>query len=51
MVSPALVVWIIPKSVVASTTFMGGPCGPSVGAVADPLIMATDFVGRAMRLL
>ena len=27
------------------TTCMGGPCGPRVGGVADPLIMATDFVG------
>ena len=29
----------------------GGPCGPRVGGVADPLIMATDFVGWTMRLL
>ena len=30
---------------------MGGPRGPRVGAVADHLIMATNFVGWAMRLL
>ena len=30
---------------------MGGPCGPRVGVVADPLIMATDLVGWTMRLL
>ena len=27
------------------TTLMGGPCGPRLGGVADPLILATDFVG------
>ena len=37
--------------VVVSTTCMGGPCGPRVGAVADPFIMATDFVEWTMTLL
>ena len=32
------------------TTFMGGPCGPRVGAVGDPLIMVTGLVGWTMRL-
>ena len=30
---------------------MGGPCGPRVAAVADPLIMATHLVGWTTRLL
>ena len=50
-VSSGLVVWITPGWVVVSVTCMGGPCGPRVGAVAHPLIMATDFVGRTMSLL
>ena len=51
VVSSGLVVWITPRWVVASMTCMGGPCGPRVGAVADPLIMATDFVWWTMSLL
>ena len=38
-------VWMTSKWVVASTTFTGSPWGPRVGAVAAPLIMATNFVG------
>ena len=51
VVSSGLAVWITPRWLVASTTCMGGPCGPRVGAVADPLIMATNVVGWTMRLL
>ena len=51
VVSSGLAVWITPRWVVGSTTFMGGPCGSRVGAVADPLIMATDFLGWTIRLL
>ena len=51
MVSLGLVVWITPRWVVASTTCMGAPCGPRVGALADPLIRATNLVGWTMRLL
>ena len=49
--SSGLAAWITPRWVVVVTTCMGGPRGPRVGGVADPLIMATDFVGRTMRLL
>ena len=49
--SSGLGAWITPRWVVVVTTCMGGPCGPRVGGVADPLIMATDLVGRTMRLL
>ena len=51
VVSSGLAVWITPRWVEVSTTCMGGPCAPSLGAVEDPLIMAYDFVGRTMRLL
>ena len=51
VVSSGSAVWITPRWVVVSTTFMGGPCGPRMGAVADPLIMASNFVGWTMRLL
>ena len=51
VVSSALVVWITPKWVLASTKRMGAPCGPRIGAAADLLIMANDLVGRTMRLL
>ena len=51
VVSSGLAVWITPRWVVVSTTCMGGPCGPTLGARTDPLIMATDFMGRMMRLL
>ena len=51
VVSSGLVVWITPKLVVACTTCTGGPCGPREGAVADPLIRATDLVGRTMRFV
>ena len=43
--------WITPKWVVASTTFMGGLCGPRMVAVAAPWIVATNFVGWTMQLL
>ena len=49
-VSSGLAVRITPRWVVVCTTCMGGPCSPTVGAVADPLIIATDFVGWTMRL-
>ena len=49
--SSGLAAWITPRWVVVVTTCMGGPCGPRVGGVADPLIMATDVVGWTMRLL
>ena len=49
--SSGLAAWITPRWVVVVTTCMGGPCGPRVGGVADPLIMATDLVGWTMRLL
>ena len=49
--SSGLAAWTTPRPVVVVTTCMGGPCGPRVGGVADPLIMATDFVGWTMRLL
>ena len=45
VVSSGFVVWITPNWVVASPTCMGGPCVPRVGAVPDPLIMATNLVG------
>ena len=48
--SSGLVVWITPRWVVASRECMGGPCGPRVGAVADHLIRATDFLWWMMRL-
>ena len=51
VVLSGLVVWITPKWVVASTTCMGSPFGPRVGAMADPSAMATDFVGWTLRLL
>ena len=51
MASSGLAAWITPRLVVVVTTCIGGPCGPRVGDVADPLIMATDFVGWTMRLL
>ena len=51
MASSGLAAWITPRWVVVVTTCMGGPCGPRVGGVADPLIMATDFVGWTMKLL
>ena len=51
MASSGLAAWITPRWVVVVTTCMGGPCGPRVGGVADPLIMATDLVGWTMRLL
>ena len=50
-VSSEFAAWITPRWVVVVRTCMGGPCGPGVGGVADPLIMATDFVGCTMRLL
>ena len=49
--SSGLVAWITPRWVVVVTTCMGGPFGPRVGGVADPLIMVTDLVGWTMRLL
>ena len=49
--SSGLAASITHRWVVVVTTCMGGPCGPRVGGVADPLIMATDFVGWTMRLL
>ena len=49
--SSGLVAWITPRWLVVVTTCMGGPCGPRMGGVADPLIMATDLVGWTMRLL
>ena len=51
VVSSGVVVWITPKWVVPCKTCLGGPCGPKMGAVADPLIMAADLVGWKMRLL
>ena len=51
VVSSGLAAWITPRWVVVVTTCLGGPCGPSVGGPADPLIMATDFVGWTKRLL
>ena len=51
VVSSGLAVWITRRWVVVSMTCRGGHCGSRVGAVADPLIMATGFVGRTMRLL
>ena len=51
VVSSGLAAWITPRWSVVVTTCMGGPCGPRVWAAADPLIMATDFVGWTMRLL
>ena len=51
VVSSGLLVWITPRWVVASTTCMAGPCGRRVEAVADPLIIATYFVGWTMGLL
>ena len=51
MVSSGLAAWITQRWGVVVTTCMGGPCGPRVGDVADPLIMATDFVGWTGRLL
>ena len=51
MASSGLAAWITPRWVVVVTTCMGGPCGPRVGCVADPLNLATDFVGWTMRLL
>ena len=51
MASSGLVAWITPRWVVVVTTCMGGPCGPRVGGVADPLIMATDLVVWTRRLL
>ena len=51
MASSGLAAWITPRWVVVVRTCMGGPCGPRVGGVADPLIMATDVVGWTMRLL
>ena len=50
MASSGLAAWITPRWVVVVTTCMRGPFGPKVGGVADPLIMATDFVGLTMRL-
>ena len=44
------VVSMTPNWVVASITFMGGPCGVRAWAVAAPLIMATDSVGLTMWL-
>ena len=44
-------VWITSKWVVPSTMFMRGHYGPSQGAVAAPLIIATDLVGMRMTLL
>ena len=35
--SSGLASWITPTWVVVVTTCMGGPCGPRVGGVADPL--------------
>ena len=49
--SSGLAARITPRWVVVVTACMGGPSGPRVGGVADPLIMATDFVGWTMRLL
>ena len=49
--SSELAAWITPRWVVVVTTCMGGPFDLRVGGVADPLIMATDFVGWTMRLL
>ena len=49
--SSGLVAWITLRWVVVVTTCMGGPCGPRLGGVVDPLIMATDVVGCTMRLL
>ena len=49
--SSGLAVWITPRWVMVVTTCIGGPCGPRVWGVADPLIMATNFVGWTMRLL
>ena len=51
LVSSGLAASITPRWAVVSTTCMGGPCGPGVGAVADLFIMATDFVGWTMRLM
>ena len=51
MVSSGLAAWSTPRWVVVVTTFMGGPCGPGAGGVADPLIMATDVVEWTMKLL
>ena len=51
MVSSGLAAWITPRCVVVVTTCKGGPCGPRVGGVADPLIMATDFVGSTRSVL
>ena len=51
MASSGLADWITPRWVVVVTTCMGGPVGPRVGGVSEPLIMATDLVGWTMRLL
>ena len=51
MVSSGLAALITPRWVVVVMTCMGGRFGPRVGGVADPLIMATDFVAWTMRLL
>ena len=51
MASSGLAAWITPRWVVVVTTGMGSPFRPRVGGVADPLIVATDFVGWTMRLL
>ena len=49
MASSGLAAWITPRWVVVVTTCMGGPCGPRVGGVSDPWIMATNVVGWTMR--
>ena len=49
--SSGLAAWITPRWLVVVTTCIGAPCGPRVGGVADPLIMATGLVGWTMRLL
>ena len=50
VLSSGFVVLLTPRWVVGSKTFIGAPLGPGRGAVADPLIMATDMVGWTMRL-
>ena len=44
------VVLMTSKLLVASTRLMGGPCELRVGAVAAPLIVATDLVRWPMRM-
>ena len=51
VISSGFAAWITSRWVVVSMICMGRPCGPGTGAVADPLIMATDFVGWTMTLL